>query len=96
VEFVLCKLTLGWELPPVLRYHFTSDPYLYLTHLRPALYSKPWLVTALLNETLKMYGGMMATCTTEKLRGGKLKVGLREKSVRVEVSRNSVHRGPYN
>jgi hypothetical protein len=38
---------------------------------------------------------MMATCTTEKLRGGTVKVGLREKRVRGEVTRNGVHSGPY-
>lgn len=36
------------------RYHFTSDPYLCLIHLRPALRSRPWLMTALLNETVKI------------------------------------------
>lgn len=77
------------------RYYFTSDPYLYSIHLRPALYSRPWLLTALLNDTLKIYGGMMATCATEKLRGGEVKVGLREKRVRVEVTHNGVHSGPY-
>lgn len=64
------------------RYHFISDPYLHLIHSRPALYSRPWLMTTL-SETLNINGGKTATCTTEKLRGGKVKVGLREKRVRV-------------
>jgi hypothetical protein len=64
------------------RCHFTSDTCLYLIHLRPALCSRPWLLTAL-NKTLKIYGGIMATCKTKKLRGGKVKVMLKEKRVRV-------------
>ena len=64
------------------RHHFTSDPYLHLIYLRPALYSRPWLLTAL-NETLRINGGKMATCTIEKFRSGKVKVEFREKRVRV-------------
>lgn len=38
----------------------------------------------------------MATCMTKKLRGGKVNVGLREKTVRVEVTHNGVHSVPYS
>jgi hypothetical protein len=40
-------------------------------------------LTASLDEALKIYGGMMATWTVEELRGGNIKVGFREKRVRI-------------
>jgi hypothetical protein len=66
----------------LLQCFFASDPYLYLIHLRPVLYTRPWQLRASLKETLKIYGGMTATWTTEELSGGKVEVGLREKRVR--------------
>jgi len=41
------------------------------------------LATGSVKWTLKMYGGKVATCKTDKLRGSKVKVGLKERRVRV-------------